>query len=102
MNKHDFLNGLLSENDHSRTDNEVKKMLEYLAWRGRASGFSGDFKKSVIDFLMKEKNIDKPLALVNANTLWDSYKKRGMVETYQEYISSDDMTDAFCHAINNA
>jgi hypothetical protein len=83
-----------------KTDAEVFEMMEYLSWKLRCSSFRDDFLKAATEFGVSELGMKVAFAEAEAKALWASYQKRGMVETFQEYIMDKDICRMFCHAIN--
>jgi hypothetical protein len=81
-----------------RSDEDVVGMLDYLALKRRVALFEGDFQSRVIDWY--RGRADETYRLVMAETLWKSVMSRGIVGTYQEFISDPDATSALAHAIN--
>jgi len=83
------------------SDEELKDVFDYLAWRHRCS-FKDDFMNKTKEFFIA-KGHDEAYALVCSLNLWNSYINIGIVETYQKYIGGKDteMLEAFIYALNN-
>lgn len=79
-------------------EDELFNIMEYLAFCGRCSIFKDDFINSVTGYLMLEHNYDYADAIYSGVTLYASVLKRGVVETFQEFIGSDDYCKALIHA----
>lgn len=82
------------------TNDEVFSMLDYLAWKLRCSSFQNDFKNRVKEWYQENTEHDDDYATYSSIILWDTYIKKGMVETYQEFISDEEICKAFVYAVN--
>lgn len=83
------------------SNDDVFKMLDYIAFRCRVSLFKDVFINNVVEWYSKNTNEDAMFSTFQAETLWTSINKRGVVETYQEFITDTDICNALAYALNN-
>lgn len=83
----------------SVTNEEVFDMLDYLAWCNRCL-FEDEFKKKFMFYCVSVVSMEITHATWDTDDAWRSIKKRGIVGTFQEYISCKDFCKALVYAIN--
>ena len=84
---------------HHLTDKEIFFMIEHLAWRARCC-FVDDFKKAVREWYKTNTSENDIFIDMTANSLWNSMSSRGIVETFQNYITDKECCRAFVYALN--
>ena len=80
-------------------DDQVFDMLDFLSWCNRCL-FEDSFKKNFMFYCVTKLSMDTNLALLNTDDAWRSIIKRGILGTFQEYISYEDFCKALVYSIN--
>jgi hypothetical protein len=81
-------------------DEELFDIFDHLAWCDRCGGFKTDFQRKFQSYLIEKYNYDKSRACLVSNDIWGVYLKRGLIGTFQEYISSKPICMAIVHSFN--
>ena len=85
--------------NESVNDDQLFDMLDFLAWCNRCL-FEDSFKKNFMFYCVTKLSMENHHALWDTDDAWRSIIKRGILGTFQEYISNKDFCKSLVYSIN--